>query len=115
MAGPRCTARRAAPCPATLAGWIFGLVNWLDPVASGLPLVLYGLVLGAPVGAPLGLLMHAAQCDRRDFATVSFMQPGRYDIVADKAVRLLAEVPSGTDTSSGVWKSSRPRSGPAVT
>ncbi|MFJ2828467.1 hypothetical protein ACIPC1_12890 [Streptomyces sp. NPDC087263] len=92
-----------------------GLLKWLDSVVSGLPLALYGLVFGALVGAPLGLLMDAAQCDRRDFTTVSFMQPGRYDVVVDKAVRLLAEVPSGTGTSSGAWKSNRPRSGPAVT
>ncbi|MGO4456481.1 hypothetical protein AB4039_03980 [Streptomyces sp. M-16] len=53
---------------------------------------------------------------------MSFMQPVRYDgavaaAVADEAVRLPAELPSGTGTGtgSGAWKSSRPRSGPAVT
>lgn len=58
-----------------------------------------------------------AQRGRRDFASVSFMQPSRYDVVADEVVRLLAELPSGTgtSTSSGAWKSRRPRSGPAVT
>ncbi|GAA1175917.1 hypothetical protein GCM10009654_36340 [Streptomyces hebeiensis] len=37
--------------------------------------------------------------------------------VADEGVRLLAELLSGTgtSTSSGAWTSSRPRSGPAVT
>ncbi|MCX4647518.1 hypothetical protein [Streptomyces sp. NBC_01446] len=45
------------------------------------------------------------------------MQPSRYDVVADEVVRLLAELPSGTgtSTSSGAWKSRRPRTGPAVT
>ena len=107
--------------PGALIGWVFGLLNWLDPVVSGLLLALYGLVFGALVGALFGLLVHAAQRGRRDFASVSFMQPGRYDAVsddavADEAVRL-AELPSGTGagTSSGAWKSSRPRSGPAVT
>ncbi|MFJ9148003.1 hypothetical protein ACIRP7_07985 [Streptomyces sp. NPDC102270] len=64
----------------------------------------------------------AAQRGRRDFASVSFMQPSQYDVVADEAVadeavRLLAELPSasGTSTGSGTWKSSRPQSGPAVT
>ncbi|MET7928808.1 hypothetical protein ABZT43_33520 [Streptomyces sp. NPDC005349] len=48
---------------------------------------------------------------------MSFMQPSRYDVVSDEAVRLLAELPSGTgtSTSSGAWKNRRPRSGPAVT
>ncbi|MET9735089.1 hypothetical protein ABZZ79_31940 [Streptomyces sp. NPDC006458] len=82
---------------------------------------MYGLVFGALVGALLGLLVHAAQRGRRDFASVSFMQPSRYDVVADEAVAdeavQLAELPSGTGTGtgSGAWKSSRPRSGPAVT
>ena len=69
-----------------------------------------------------GLLVHTAQRGRRDFASVSFMQPSRYDVVADDTVadeaeQLLAELPSGTGagTSGGAWKSSRPRSGPAVT
>ncbi|MFI8073858.1 general stress protein [Streptomyces sp. NPDC086033] len=109
--------------PGALIGWIFGLLNWLDPVVSGLLLALYGLVFGALVGALLGLLVHAAQRGRRDFASVSFMQPGRYDVVADdavadEAVRLLGELPSGTSgtgASSGAWKASRPRSGPALT
>jgi len=88
---------------------------------SELLLALYGLVFGALVGALLGLLVHAAQRGRRDTARVSFMQPSRYDVVADdavtgEAVQLRAELPSGTgtSTSSGAWQSSRPRSGPAV-
>ncbi|MFD8306747.1 hypothetical protein ACFV29_31040 [Streptomyces sp. NPDC059690] len=53
---------------------------------------------------------------------MSFMQPARYDVVADdavadEAVQLPAELPSGTGTgtSSGAWKSGRPRSGRAAT
>ncbi|MFD7936720.1 general stress protein [Streptomyces sp. NPDC059755] len=103
--------------PGALIGWIFGLLNWLDPVVSGLLLALYGLVFGALVGALLGLLAHAAQRGRRDFASVSFMQPSRYDVVADDAVaehavQLLAQLPSG---SSAARRSSRPRSGPTIT
>ncbi|MGW3645615.1 general stress protein [Streptomyces sp. NPDC000878] len=108
--------------PGALIGWIFGLLNWLDPVVSGLLLALYGLVFGALGGALLGLLVYAAQRGRRNFASVRFMQPSWYDVVADdavaeEAVRLLAELPSGTGTStdSGAWKSSRPQGGPAVT
>ncbi|MFI6566094.1 general stress protein [Streptomyces sp. NPDC050534] len=112
----------SAALSGALLGWIFGLPNWLAPVVSALLLALYGPVFGALVGALLGLQVYAAQRGRRDFASVSFMQPGRYDVVADdavadEAVRLLAELPSGTGTStrSGAWTSSRPRSGPAVT
>lgn len=108
--------------PGAPIGWIFGLLNRLDPVVSGLLLALYGLVFGALVGALFGLLAHTAQRGRRNFASVSFMQPGRYDVVADaavadEAVQLLAELPSGSGagTSSGAWKSSRPRSGPVLT
>jgi hypothetical protein len=74
-------------------------------------------VFGAFVSALLGLLVHAAQRGRPDFATVSFMQPSRYDDAVAEAVQLLAELPSGpaTSTSSGSRKSNRPRSGPAVT
>ncbi|WP_326762587.1 YtxH domain-containing protein [Streptomyces phaeochromogenes] len=102
--------------PGALIGWIFGLLNWLDPVVSELRLALYGLVFGVLIGALLGLLVHAPQRGRRDFASVRFMQPCRYDAVADEAVRLLAELPGGTgaDTSSGAWKSSHPRSCPAL-
>lgn len=89
--------------PGALIGWIFGLPKWLDPVFSGLP--------PRPVYRVY-----------KDFPSVSFMQPVRYDgavaaAVADEAVRLPAELPSGTGTGtgSGAWKSSRPRSGPAVT
>ncbi|MEV6542686.1 hypothetical protein [Streptomyces sp. NPDC051665] len=84
---------------------------------SGLLLALYGLVCGALVGALLGLLVHAPERGRRDFASVSFIQPGRYDVADDEAVRLPAELrsPTGPSTSSAAWKSSRPQSGSAVT
>ncbi|WP_330261024.1 general stress protein [Streptomyces sp. NBC_00539] len=108
--------------PGALIGWIFGVLNWLNPVVSGLLLALYGLIFGALVGALLGLLVHAAQRGRRDFASVSSMQPSRYEVVADEAVadeavRLLAALSSGTgtSTSSGASKSSVPRSGSTAT
>ncbi|MEU4617013.1 general stress protein [Streptomyces umbrinus] len=113
---------RAAPHGAAsgaLIGWTFGL---LDPVVSGLRPALYGLAFGALVGALLGMPVYAAQHGRRNFASVSFIQPSRNDVVADdaiaeEAVQLLTELPSrtGTSTSSGAWKSSRPQGGPAVT
>lgn len=108
--------------PGALIGWVSGLLNWLDPVVSGLLLALYGLVFGALVGAPLGLLAHAAQQGRRDFASVSFMQPSKYDVVADDAIadeaaRLMAELSSeaGAGRRSGTGQSNRSQTGPAVT
>ncbi len=32
----------AGALPGVLVGWIFGLLNWLNPVVSGLLLALYG-------------------------------------------------------------------------
>ncbi|MEU5294690.1 general stress protein [Streptomyces umbrinus] len=110
-----------------LIGWTLGL---LDPVVSGLRPALYVLAFGALVGALLGMLVHAAHLGRRNFASASFIQPSRNDVVADdavaeEAVQLLTERPggtgtstgtgTGTGTSSGAWKSSRPQGGPAVT
>ncbi|MGW0655710.1 general stress protein [Streptomyces umbrinus] len=101
-----------------LIGWTFGL---LDPVVSGLRLALYVLAFGALVGALLGLPVYAAQRGRRNFASVRFIQPSRYDVVdddavAEQAMRVPAELRSvtGTSTSSGAWKSSRLQGGPAV-
>ncbi|MGW3622149.1 general stress protein [Streptomyces sp. NPDC000880] len=72
--------------PGVLIGWLFGLLNWLDPVLSSLRLALYGLIFGAVVGAVLGLVMYAMQRGRRDFASVSAMQPTRYEVVVDAEV-----------------------------
>ncbi|GAA1434471.1 hypothetical protein GCM10009601_58990 [Streptomyces thermospinosisporus] len=52
---------------------------------------------------------------------MSFVQPSRYDVVADgavagEAVRLPAGLPTGIDTSTGGGaRKSRPRSGRSVT
>ncbi|WP_458248409.1 general stress protein [Streptomyces sp. MAI_2237] len=85
----------AGALPGVLVGWIFGLLNWLDPVVSGLLLALYGMLFGAVVGALFGVLLHAAQGGHRNFASVRSIEPSRYDVVvdenvADEAVRLLA-------------------------
>jgi hypothetical protein len=85
----------AGAVPGALIGWIFGLLNWINPVVSGLLLALYGLIFGAIVGALLGLLTYALQAGRRDFSSVSAMQPSRYEVVveedvADEAARLIA-------------------------
>ncbi|MFF4231834.1 general stress protein [Streptomyces sp. NPDC001820] len=85
--------------PGVLIGWLFGLFNWLNPVVSALLLALYGLIFGAVVGALLGLIMYAMQRGRRDFTSVSAMQPSRYEVVvdvevADRAAALLDQLGS---------------------
>lgn len=55
---------------------------------------LYGLIFGAIVGALSGLLLHALQGGRRNFASLRSMQPSHYEVVvdeevADEAVRLI--------------------------
>ncbi|VVJ21987.1 Uncharacterised protein [Amycolatopsis camponoti] len=81
-----------------LIGWLFGLFNWFNPVLATLTLSLYGLVFGAIVGAVFGLVVHALQRGRRDFASVRAMAPARYEVVADAEVAdearaLLAQLP----------------------
>ncbi|GHE84382.1 hypothetical protein GCM10014715_45510 [Streptomyces spiralis] len=79
-------------------------MNWLEPVPSALLLALYGLIFGVIGGALFGMLLHALQGGRRDFASLRSMQPSRYEVVVDEvvtdeAVRLIggcrppAEVP----------------------
>lgn len=79
-----------------LIGWLFGLFSWIQPLIAGLVLAFYGLLLGAALGALVGLLMYAMQHGRRDFATVTTLQPRHFDIVADvqvaaRALRLLQD------------------------
>ncbi|WP_091161608.1 general stress protein [Geodermatophilus africanus] len=81
--------------PGALIGWIFGIFDWVDPILTGLLLALYGLLIGAAIGAVIGLITYAMQGGRRDFASVMFMRPRRYEVVvdddvADQAARLIA-------------------------
>ncbi|WP_324273197.1 general stress protein [Blastococcus brunescens] len=81
--------------PGALIGWIFGLFDWADPLVSALLLALYGLLIGAVIGAIIGMIVYALQRGRRDFSSVTFMRPRRYEVVvddevADEAARLLA-------------------------
>ena len=61
----RCCAGSGALVGALIV-WIFGLVNWIEPVISALVLAGYG-GLRAVVGALFGLLVHALQRGQRDF------------------------------------------------
>lgn len=84
----------AGALPGVLIGWIFGLFSWVNPLIASLLLALYGLIIGAVIGAVVGLISYALQRGRRDFASVTVMQPQRYEVVvddevADEAARLL--------------------------
>jgi hypothetical protein len=84
----------AGALPGALIGWVFGLLDWVDPLRSSLLLAFCGLVFGAVVGGLLNIVMLALQRGRRDFTTVTMMRPSRYDIlvdieVADRAIQEL--------------------------
>ena len=81
--------------PGALIGWIFGLLAWVDPLIGALLIALYGLVFGAVLGAIAGAITYALHRGRRDFASVTIMQPQHFDLVVDddvaaEAARLLA-------------------------
>jgi hypothetical protein len=99
----RLTNARAAMAGAGSGAW-FGLFIGLlvglfttGPVWLGL--VLGGLVIGALWGAVFGFVAHWVTRGQRDFASVSGIVAGRYDLVvaaehADRARALLAEMGS---------------------
>ena len=95
---PRVAAAGAAS--GALLGALLGLIfSIFLPAGAGisvLGVVLYWLVAGAFAGAALGLVNYGLTRGRRDFASVSGMQAGSYDVladedVADAAVRGLTE------------------------
>ena len=69
-----------------LIGWLFALLNWFEPILTSFTLILWALLFGAVIGAIFGLIMHALQRGRRDFASVQAMTPSRYEVVADEEV-----------------------------
>lgn len=69
-----------------LLGLIFSLFLTAGPGISVLGVVLYWLVAGAVGGAALGLVSYALTGGRRDFASVSGMRAGSYDVLADEDV-----------------------------
>jgi hypothetical protein len=69
-----------------LMGWVFGIFSWIQPLIAGLVLAFYGLLFGAALGALIGLLLYAMRRGRRDFATVTALEPRFFDVVADVEV-----------------------------
>ena len=89
----RLTYARAAVAGAASGAWtgaLFGLIFALfltdDAGVSAPAVVLYGLVFGTLIGALFGAVAYALTAGRRDFAAVSGLQPGRYDVMADVEV-----------------------------
>ena len=72
----------------TFIGALFGLILGLFVVddTGALVLFLYGVVIGAVLGAAFGLVGYAFTAGARDFTSASGMEAGRYDVVADEEV-----------------------------
>jgi len=79
-----------------LIGWIFGLLDWVRPLVTGLALAAYGLIAGAVIGAVFGVVAYAFQGGRRDFRSVRELMPTTYQVLVDdevatEAARLLTQ------------------------
>jgi len=72
--------------PGALIGWLFGLFAWVDPLIGALLVAVYGALFGAVLGAVMGLITYALNRGRRDFTSVTIMQPQRFDLVVDDVV-----------------------------
>ena len=69
-----------------LFGWIFAILASDDTDSSAFGIFLYGLVVGAVIGLVFGLVGYALTGGRRDFSSVTGMQAGRYEVMADAEV-----------------------------
>ena len=70
-----------------LIGLFLTIFTLFETVASWFAVLASWTLLGAVIGAVLGLVGHAMQRGRRDFSSVSQLVPGRYDVIvrADRA------------------------------
>lgn len=70
-----------------LIGLFLSIFTLWETVVSWFAVLVTWTVLGAVVGAVLGMLTHAMHRGRRDFSSNARMVPGRYDVVvaADRA------------------------------
>lgn len=64
-------------------GFFFGLFDWIEPLVSAVVLAFWGVILGAVVGAVANAVGHWARRGRRDFSSVTGMEAGRFDLMAD--------------------------------
>jgi uncharacterized membrane protein len=67
-------------------GLLMGLIFTYDPNPAMWLLILYGLAVGALIGAGLGAALHLATGGTRDFSSVAGMQAERYEVVVDEDV-----------------------------
>lgn len=79
-----------------LLGWVFGLLDLVNPLVASAWLALYGLLIGAVIGGLFGLLAQVATGGRRDFSSIGSVRATSYEVrveaaVAAEAARLLEE------------------------
>lgn len=67
-------------------GLLLGFLSLVEPIVSGFVLAFWGFVVGAAIGLAFGLIGHALNRGRRDFASVGAFRAGHFDVVADPAV-----------------------------
>jgi len=80
-------------------GWLFSVFNFINPLVPVGTMALWGLILGAMIGALAGVIGYAATGGRRDFTSVNIIQAEHYNVlvdaaIADDAQRLLARMPT---------------------
>lgn len=73
-------------------GFFFGLFDWVEPLVSALVLAFWGVILGGVVGAVANGLGHWALRGRRDFSSVTGMEAGHFDLMADTEAAAEARV-----------------------
>ena len=66
-----------------LLGFFFGLFDWVQPLVSAVALAFWGILLGGIVGAGVNAAGHWGLRGRRDFSSVTGLEAGRFDLVAD--------------------------------
>lgn len=85
-----------------LIGLFLSIFTLWETVVSWVGVLATWTVLGAVVGAVLGIMTHALQRGRRDFSSDARMVPGRYDVVvaADHAAeaRRMGDLPAARPT-----------------
>ncbi len=65
-----------------LIGWLLGVFRLVEPLVSVALLGVWGLVVGAVIGAGVGLVAHALSGGRHDFFSTLTLRAERYDLIA---------------------------------
>jgi len=99
----RLTVARSAGYGAIAGAWfglLVGLVLGIFTDANWFGVILFAVLVGAAWGAVFGAVGHALTGGRRDFASISGLQAGRYAVMvtaphADEARELLGRMTAG--------------------